>query len=126
MERREAIEEIISYTIDSLKDLKDYYTGYGSDLHNTLYNTDYYIVGTYQAKQWLGADAMDIIEDVKTYEQEMFGEVSTVLSNAEAVVNMYVYILGEEVLSMSNHLQEECFDRHLTSDDIQLIIEDLQ
>ena len=126
MERRKAIEEVIIYTIDSLEDLKDYYTGYGSDLHNELFNTDYYILGTYQAKQWLGVDAMDVIEEIQEYETSNFGEVSTDLSNAEAVVNMYVYILGEEILSLSDHLQEECYDRHLTSDDIQRIIEDLQ
>ena len=126
MERRKAIEEVINYTIASLEDLKDYYTGYGSDLHNELFNTDYYILGTYQAKQWLGVDAMDVIEEIQEYETSNFGEVSTDLSNAEAVVNMYVYILGEEILSLSDHLQEECYDRHLTNDDIQRIIEDLQ
>ena len=45
------------------------------DLHHEAFNTDYYIIGTYQAKQWLGDMAFNVINHVKEYEQENFGEV---------------------------------------------------
>ena len=68
-----------------------------SELHNEIFNTDYYIIGTYKAKQWLSDKVFDVIEFIKEYEQDNFGEWYTDLSNPEKVVNMYVYIIGEEI-----------------------------
>jgi hypothetical protein len=79
--------------------LKDGYTGYYCDLHNEVFNTDYYIVGTYQAKQALAEFGIwDAIEKVQTYERDNFGEIYTDLSNPEKLINMLYYIIGEEVL----------------------------
>jgi hypothetical protein len=69
-----------------------------SELHHEAFNTDYYIIGTYQATQWLGDRAFECIEIIKDYEQDNFGEVHTDLSSPEAVVNMYTYIVGEQVV----------------------------
>jgi len=79
--------------------LKDGYTGYYCDLHNEVFNTDYYIIGTYQAKEALEEyDVFEAIERVQTYEKENFGELYTDLSDPEKVINMLFYIIGEEVL----------------------------
>ena len=67
-------------------------------VHHECFNNDYYIIGTYQAKQWLGDNAFNAIEIIKNYEQDNFGEVSTDFSDPEKVVNMYTYIVGEEVI----------------------------
>ena len=90
--------EIIQYILDNI----DYYQAgiHADDLHHELFNTDYYIIGTYKAKQWCGENVFNIVETIKEYETFNFGEVSTDLSNPEAVVNMYVYIVGEEILSL--------------------------
>lgn len=69
------------------------------DLHHECFNTDYYIIGTYQAEQWLGNKAFEVINIIKEYEQDNFGEVFTDLSNPEKVVNMYAYIVGEQVVN---------------------------
>lgn len=69
-----------------------------TELHHEAFNQDYYIIGTYQAAQWLGDHAFECIEIIKDYEQENFGEVSTDLASPEAVVNMYTYIVGEQVV----------------------------
>jgi len=79
--------------------LKDGYTGYYCDLHNEVFNTDYYIIGTYQAKEALKEhDIWEAIEKVQTYEKDNFGEVYTDLSDPEKLINMLYYIIGEEVL----------------------------
>jgi hypothetical protein len=79
--------------------LQDGYSGYYCDLHHELFNTDYYIIGTYKAKQALTKyDVWDAIEKVQTYEKDNFGEVYTDLSNPEKLINMLYYIIGEEVL----------------------------
>ena len=67
---------------------------YIDDLHHEIFNTDYFIIGTYKAKQWLGDSIFDVIETIREYEEFNFGQVSTDFSSAEAVANMYAYILG--------------------------------
>jgi hypothetical protein len=79
--------------------LKDGYSGYYCDLHNEVFNTDYYIIGTYRAKEALKEyDVFEALEKVQTYEKDNFGEVTTDLSNPEKLINMLYYIIGEEVL----------------------------
>ena len=70
-----------------------------SDLHHYLLNEDYFIIGYYQAEQWLKKDSIfNAIETIKEYEESNFGKVSTDLSSSESVANMLAYILGEEIL----------------------------
>ena len=79
--------------------LEDGYSGYYCDLHNEVFNTDYYIIGTYQAKEALKEyDVFEALEKVQTYERDNFGEIYTDLSDPEKLVNMLYYIIGEEVL----------------------------
>ena len=96
------IEEIREYLEDSIKNydnetinelIKD------NELHHEIFNTDYYIIGTYKAKEWLGNKAFDIIAFIKDYEEFNFGQVFTDFTDAEKVVNMYVYIIGEELIN---------------------------
>ena len=82
-----------------IETLQDGYSGYYCDLHNEVFNTDYYIIGIYEAKKALeDYDVFDAIEKVQTYEKDNFGNVYTDLSNPEKLVNMLYYIIGREVL----------------------------
>lgn len=90
--KREAIADII-------KTLENGYDGYYCDLHDEVFNTDYYIVGTFLAKEALKEyDVFEAIEFVQTYEKEQFGEIYTDLSSAEKLINMVYYIVGDEVI----------------------------
>ena len=97
-------EEVTQYALDRIKELKEYdiesfnQLVEDGELHNEIFNTDWYIIGTYEAKQWLSDKVFDIIDYIKEYEEDNYGEVTTDLSNPEKVVNMYVYIIGEEIL----------------------------
>ena len=124
MEKTKAVKEIREYAIDRLEELKDSDIQC-CDVHNELFNTDYYIIGTYKAKEWLGSDVFEAIEEIKEYEQDNFREVTTDLSNPERVVNMYVYILGEEILQESDTLKKE-WDNILDNEILEGIIEDLK
>lgn len=96
----EAIEAI-------MEALEDGYSGYYCDLHNEVFNTDYYIIGTEMAKDALREyDVFDAIELVQTYEKEQFGEVYTELSNPEKLINMVYYIIGDEVICEMNEIEE--------------------
>lgn len=79
--------------------LKNGYSGYYCDLHNEVFNTGYYIIGIYEAKQALREyDVIDALEKVWEYEKDNFGEIYTDLSDPERLINMLFYIIGEEVL----------------------------
>ena len=116
--------ELINYAIEGLNNVNA--GTYGCDLHHELFNTDYFIIGYYQAEQWLIANVgiFAAIEEIKEYEQSNFGQVSTDLSSSEKVVNMYAYIKGEEILSESKTLQDK-WDNQLTDEDIQAIKDEL-
>ena len=96
-------QEIIDFAKDRIQEIYDYDQDKVTldnvyDLHHEIFNTDYYIIGRYQAKQWLGTNAFDCIGDIQEYENDNFGQVTTDLSEPERVVNMWVYIIGEEIL----------------------------
>ena len=97
-----AKSELTEYINDRLNDLKidisntDLY-----ELHHELFNTDYYVIGYYDAKQKLtewDIDPLDALNMIQEYEIEQFGEITKRDINHETVLNMVVYILGEELL----------------------------
>ena len=100
--------EIKEYFQDWIEDQdKDWILENKEDLHHHCFNTDYYIIGTYEAKQWLGDEVFNVIEHIRDYEDMHFGEVTTDFSNPEKVVNMYVYIISEDIVrDYINKLEE--------------------
>ena len=119
-------QDVASYMISQLEDQVGLDNDV-SDLHHYLLNEDYFIIGTYKAKQWLGSEVFDVIETIREYEQSNFGQVSTDFSDPEKVANMIAYILGEEILSESDIYQQIQFDKNiLEEDDISNLIEDLK
>jgi hypothetical protein len=125
MENLKQATELINFAIDHIKDCQP--SCYGCDLHNEIFNSDYYIIGRYEAEQWLtnNGGVFHNIDLVKEYEQSNFGEVNTDLSEPEHIVNMVVYILGEEVLSVSKTLQSK-WNNKLDDEDLKAIINELQ
>ena len=92
-------EHAKEYLIDALKYNADYIDENDIyDIHHDIFNTDYYIIGRYEARKWCKDEAFNIIGFIKEYEMDNFGELYTDLSEPERVVNMYVYMIGEEIL----------------------------
>lgn len=91
---------------DIMETLENGYSGYYCDLHNEVFNTDYYIIGTYEAKKALEEfGVFDAIEFIQEYEKDTFGEIITDLSNPEKLINMVYYIIGEEVICNMNNIE---------------------
>ena len=102
-----------------------------SDLHHYLLNEDYFIIGYYQAEQWLKKDngsVFEAIETIREYEQSNFGQVSTDLSSSENVANMLAYILGEEILYNNDtyNLFTKFHNEYLDEDKRDLLISSLK
>ena len=118
--REEAIEDVI-------ETLENGYDGYYCDLHNEVFNTDYYIIGTYEAKKALEEfGVFEAIEKVQDYEKFNFGEVYTDISNPEKLVNMLYYIIGEEVILEVSEVINEFWNESADEETNAAIIEELQ
>ena len=116
--------DIKSYLIDQLDD-EIGVDEYGCDLSNSLLNQDYFIIGTYKAKQWLGEFAFDAIGEIQDYEENTLGEIFTNFGDPEKVANMYCLIKGEELLSMSKHYTNKS-DEVLTKKDLIIIKKEVE
>lgn len=94
-------EELKSYLLDLINDgvLTDENR---DDWHFHAFNEDYYIIGYYQAEQWLKKHDMSGFEAIgvcQEWEEEVLGEKQKIYDNAETTVNMLVYVYGEELLN---------------------------
>jgi hypothetical protein len=116
------VAEIKAYILDRIEEIADYELEKLQepyDLGHEIYNTDYYIIGTWQAKQWLGSDVFEVIENIKYYEQSEFGEVHTDFSSPEAIVNMFVYIIGDRNI-------HGLVEQYIEDNDIVFDLEDME
>lgn len=94
-------KELAGHLIDLIND-EVLTNGNRDDWHFHAFNEDYYIVGYYEASEWLKRHNVDPFEAVgicQDYEREHFGEVTNIYDNSERAVNMLAYIYGEELLA---------------------------
>lgn len=93
--------ELAGHILDRIKDgiIDD---NNRDDWHFHCFNEDYYIIGYYQASEWLKRHDVDPFEAIgicQEYERVMFGEQTKTYDNEEVTVNMLAYIYGEQLLS---------------------------
>ena len=81
--------------------------------HHFLFNEDYFKVYYTDAEDFIGSDAFKVIQAVKEYEDDNFGEVTTDLSNSVEVANKYAYIRGEELMDdiVKEYMRDRINDR---------------
>ena len=100
---------------DSIESVKNELLEYGKEnykdhnfedeheLHYSLFNEDYYLIGYYNTAQWLkkhNIEQLDAVSFVQDYERDNFGDDSVrIYDNTETLVNMLVYIIGEEIVN---------------------------
>ena len=87
-------------SLEDIKETLESYNGCYYDLHNEVFNTDYYIIGTYEAEQALEQyGTFEAIRKIQEYEQDNYGEIYTDLSDPEKIANMLYYIIGNEAIN---------------------------
>ena len=121
------IEEVKETAIDYLKDNECNDT-YGCDLHNEIFNTDYFCCYTSDCKKYLEQYGIfQAIEKVQEYEKLNFGEVTTDLSDPFKWLNMLVYILGRRIFkNNSKTLSLTYWNEYIPENEYKTIIEELQ
>jgi hypothetical protein len=100
---KELRQHLIEQITDQYNDDDDDF----DELHHEAFNEDYYIIGYYEANEWLkkhGVDAFDAIEYVIDQEKQHFGESSLNYDdiNSERIVNLLVYFAGFDVIPNCN------------------------
>lgn len=96
-----------------------------SDLHHYAFNEDYYIIGTYKAKQALDQfGTFDAIETVRQYEIDNFGSFNTEI-DPETIANMLSYIIGYEAMELEpfNEFYNQVYDQVADDETNALLIE---
>ena len=104
-----------------------------SDLHHNIFNTSFYVVGHYDAKQWLkihDLDGLEVLNDVIEFEIDLFGEVGGTrikeLTSYEKLVNAYWYWIGQEILNESECLANNSDKQFLTKEMADKIVAELK
>ena len=92
--------------IEYIKQCDDDRTDF-EELHHEVFNEDYYIIGYYQASEWLKShdvDAFKAIAYVLEQEENHFGESSLKPSdmNSERIVNLLVYFAAFDIMPNCN------------------------
>ena len=109
---------------DEIKDMiMDYKDVYGSDLAYEMYNNDYYIIGTYEAKQFLKEYFDDMTECLEQHEEE-FGETYPDITNPEKVATLLALFVAQDVLYESKTL-DKCWNDRLEESDLKRIAKEL-
>ena len=93
---------------------------YGCDLHNYVFNEIFAFDNDKQAE--VAVDSVGVwssIRLVRKYEQDRFGESNTPI-DPYRIGNMVVYIYGDYMLNLSEHLQNR-WDDNLTTEDLDKI-----
>jgi len=57
---------------------EDWVNEYKEDLHHKIFNTDYYIIGRFEATKWLGDQVFNVINIIKEYENDDTKELGRV------------------------------------------------
>ena len=109
---------------DEIKDMiMDYEDAYGCDLAHEMYNNDYYIIGTYEAKQFLKEYFDDMCECLEQYQEEV-DEVYKDITNPEKVASLLALFVAQDVLSESKVLDDK-WNEALEESDLEQIKEEL-
>lgn len=116
--RVELAEELYFYFKDN--DVTDTY------LFDLVYDFDsnYYIIGTYKAKQWLQKYFFDIEEALEYNEQHYDKDYSYLIREPELMVNVVAIAVIEEIfIDIANDLKElELFDNLIHEEDVEQIL----
>lgn len=113
--------------LECLASLSDQVGEYGGDLHSGLFNSgDVYIYYAEAVKDLDELDTWSVIDKVITYHNYNFGEFKPNSIDPCYFANMMIYIIGEELLAHSEHLNNECWDREMTKEDLAIIEDELQ
>lgn len=124
--------------IETMQNAEDYSADDFDELFDYMFNSDYYIIGTYEAIEALETYKNDekldgyetalngvfgAIQLVKQYESDQFGDAFTPLDDPEKLASMVEYIRGESLFGEALIKASLDMDSETTKQNIQKFIE---
>ena len=109
----DSIESVKNELLEYVKENHKYHNFEDvNELHFSLFNEDHYLIGYYNTEQWLkkhNIEQLNAVSFVQRYELDNFGaDCVGIYDNTETLVNMLVYIIGEEVIyEFAENLEKE-------------------
>ena len=95
-EIKDYFDDFLNENLDYLKE--NHADTWRDDLHHYAFNENYYLIGRGRAIEWLDDKVFTVIGVIQSYEELHFSELQTDLAEPESLVNMYTYIVGEEIV----------------------------
>lgn len=119
------LEEEVKSVIEA--EIENYEGNTLESFHQDQFNSEYYIIGTYQAKEWLTKmGVFNCIDIVQEWERNVFGELQSDVSNPEKLASLVMYSVGELfITTMCDDLDID-YSEELTADDIKDITNFIQ
>lgn len=116
------LENIIKGEIlESLKN-EEYEGTYICDLACEMYNNDYYIIGTYQAKEFTKENIENVLQALENY-QDNIGTQYNDITDYEKLATFTVLDVAENIISEAmNDITEDIWNDILDCDNSKLLI----
>ena len=105
-------------------DILNYEGVYACDLANEMYNNDYYIIGTYEAKQFLKEYFDEMIAAIEKY-QDNIGEQYPYITDFERLATLVALYEAEKILCQNEIILKK-WNEKLEEDDLKAISESLE
>ena len=91
-------KEIAFEMYDSFKNYESIQDMYLCDIANEYYNNDYYIIGIYQAKEWLKKYFDDMLETIEYWEDETGEQYGQMITDVENLATLVAYTVADTIL----------------------------
>ena len=91
-------KEIANEMYVSFKDYESIQDMYLCDIANEYYNNDYYIIGIYQAKEWLKKYFDDMLETIEYWEDETGEQYGQMITDVEKLATLVAYTVADTIL----------------------------
>ena len=91
-------KEIANEMYISFKDYESIQDMYLCDIASEYYNNNYYIIGIYQAKEWLKKYFDDMLETIEYWEDETGEPYGQMITDVEKLVTLVAYTVADTIL----------------------------
>ena len=91
-------KEIANEMYDSFKNYESIQDIYLCDISNEFYNNDYYIIGIYQAKEWLKKYFDDMLDTIEYWEDETGETYGHMITDVEKLATLVAYTVADTIL----------------------------
>lgn len=111
------LKDTIKAEIIEMVENNNYEGTYICDLAHEMYNQDYYIIGTYQAKEFLKENFDEMIEALEYY-KDNFGDQYPDVTDVEKLATYTVLVIAEQVIGeASDDCKEDIWNDRLEEDE---------